>query len=349
MMAGGKRGSLRHVLENTNLPRVFRVTSGNLHVPNWKTFKGGDCFVAFSCERQVIVMDCMKSHVSLHMKQNLGFIPWDTPEPFYDIHCLGKTYDASETLVKEFPRYVVPTSDLFAITENDGECESIRVKKRTLLEVEEIREYKEDLSKSGDSYMNAQDLHGEMLCCSIKDGPNSGLSVILPHTLRCAMEIIQDTEKYSLPDIAERFNLPRKLKFCNHNIDQHIEATKLLNHEILASSLSNQMIFLADVGKCNLVCVDEHIQECSNVICELLENLDSSSVQVEVLEKVMEEVEVFSPFYAIPVVSAFDDIQTYIIKGTEKKPNELSGKYYCLVSRLLSKFTGQALPCATCR
>jgi hypothetical protein len=328
MMAGGKRGSLLHVLENTNLPKVLKVTSGILHIPNWKTFKEGDCFVVFSCDSQIIVMDCMKSYVSQHLKQNLGFIPWSTSELFYDIHCLGKTYDASETLVKEFPRYFVPTSDLFAIVENDSECESIRVKKRTLLEVEEIREYRENFCKSGDSYMNAQDLHGEMLCCCIKDGPKSGLSIILPHALRCEMEIIQDNEKYSLPDIAERFNLPRKLKFCNPHIDEHIEETKILNREVLASSVSNKMVFLADVGKCNLVCVDEHIQECSNVICELLENLDSSSVQVEVLEKVMEEIEMFSPFYAFPVVSTFDDIQTYVVKGTEKKPDEQTGKYF---------------------
>ncbi|XP_061167669.1 uncharacterized protein LOC133176573 [Saccostrea echinata] len=318
-MAEKKKMSFLRALENVDLPKVFKMTEGSLQIPKWKTFKGGECFVVFSCEKQVIVKDCIKSNMSRDLKQNMGFIPWDTSELFYDIHCLGKTYDEVEMLIKEFPRYIIPASDLFAICEKDGECESIRVEKKSLLEVKEIREYKGNFSKSGEEYTNAQELHGEMLCCSVKEGPKSGLEIVLPNAIRCGMEIIQDTEKYSMQDIVERFNLPRKVKFCNRQIDQHLIATQKFENEIVASSLSNKMLFLADLGKCNVVCVDKYVQECSNVVCELLENLDLSSVHVEVLENSMEEIDTFCPFYVVPEASMFSDIQTYIIKGTEKK------------------------------
>ncbi|XP_062605239.1 uncharacterized protein LOC134267025 [Saccostrea cucullata] len=315
-----KKISLLHALENNSLPKVFKMTEGSLQIPKWKTFKAGECFVVFSCEKQVIVKDCIASNLSRDLKQNLGFIPWDTSELFYDIHCLGKTYNEVEMLIKEFPRYIIPASDVFAICEKDGECESIRVEKKSLLEVKEIREYKGNFSgKSGEDYTNAQELHGEMLCCSVKEGPKSGLEIVLPNAIRCVMEIIQDTEKYTMQDIVERFNLPRKVKFCNRKIDQHLIATQKFQNEIFASSLSNKMLFLADLGKCNLVCVDNFVQECSNVVCELLENLDLTSVYVEVLENSVEEIDTFCPFYVVPEASLFNDTQTYVIKGIEKK------------------------------
>lgn len=309
--------SFLQTLENLELPKVLRVTEGGLHIPKWRTFKAGECIVVFSCERQIIVKGCLKSTESRDLKQDLGFIPFDTPERFYDIHCLGKRYNAIDELVKDFPRFLLPTSDVFAIVEKESDCESIRIDKRSLLEVEEIREYKGN-SCSQEDYTNAQDLHGEMLCCSVKSGPQSGLDIILPNTLRCEMEIIQDTETYSLEDIVERFNLPRKLKFCDSKIDQHLIDTKKLENEILASSVSNRMIFLADLGKCNLECIDEFVRECSNVVCDLVENLDLSHVHVEALENTMEEIEIFRPFYAFPESPTFDNIQTYTLKGTDK-------------------------------
>lgn len=311
--------SFLQTLENVELPKVLRVTEGCLRIPRWRTFKAGECIAVFSCERQIIVKGCLKSTESRDLKQELGFIPFDTSELFYDIHCIGKKYTAIDELVKDFPRFLLPTSDVFAIVEKESDCESIRLEKRSLLEVEEIREYKGN-SCSQEDYTNAQDLHGEMLCCTVKDGPNSGLDIILPNTLRCEMEIIQDTEKYSMQDIVERFNLPRKLKFCDPKIDQHLIDTKKLENEILASSLSNKMIFLADLGKCNLECIDEFVRECSNVVCDLVENLDLSHVHVEVLKNTMEEIEIFSPFYAFPETPTFDNIQTYTLKGTDKQP-----------------------------
>ena len=310
--------SLLGTLENVDLPKVLKITGGSLYIPKWRTFKVGECIVVFSCADQIIVKGCMKSVETRALKQDLGFIPYDTSEQFYDIHCIGKTYKTIGELIKEFPRYLVPSSDLFAIIEKEGDCESVRIEKKSLLEVEEIREYKGNCSVTKDTYTNTQDLQGEMLCCEVKDGPKAGLSIVLPNALNCEMEIFQDTDKYSLQDIMERFNLPRKLKFCNPHFDKHLKDTLKLENEIYASALSNKMIFFADVGKCNLMCVDEKIRECSNVVCELVENLDLTNVQVEVLKDSVLEVETFSPLYAIPETSMYVDVQTYTIIGTEK-------------------------------
>lgn len=72
--------------------------------------------------------------------------------------------------------------------------------------------------------------------------------------------------------------------------------------------LFNKMIFLVDLGKCNLECIDEFVCECLNVVCDFVENLDLFYVYVEVFKNIMEEIEIFSFFYVFLEILMFDNI-----------------------------------------
>lgn len=63
-------------------------------------------------------------------------------ELFYDIYCIGKKYMVIDEFVKDFLRFLFLILDVFVIVEKESDCESIWFEKRSLLEVEEIWEYK---------------------------------------------------------------------------------------------------------------------------------------------------------------------------------------------------------------